>query len=341
MIFKHKKILYEWSISTIVCFLLYDLIWIFADFIDFKENISPKLYIYLLVDLAFCATFSLSSALLCHKILEWQSLTERKEDYKKMILIGGLLLLCNLLIAACLEVCIYFINLNYFEDGLWGNSFLFGLIANIITLFHLLIHYSKSIIQNKETNIKLQKKYLKLQLDPHFVFNSLASLVGMISLNPPQAEKYAIKLSHIYRHILSHIENDYITINEANTFAQEYVDMLNIRYDNLIVLHTNKFETNSNEYILSLSLQLLIENAIKHNHPLPNSPLHIYITKKDTLLTVRNNRIFATQHAEQFDKSYHLGLENLTKRYQFETKLKPSVTCTEKYFEVNLPIIKR
>lgn len=341
MILSFKKFLYEWGVSTIVCFLLYDLVWLLADFIDFKEFISPQYYINLLIDFVLCASFSLISILLSHKILKRTSSTICEVNYKNLIISGVLLLLANLLIAACLEVVFYVVDLNFFEDGLWGNCFLFGLIASQITLFHLLIHYSKNIIKNKEANITLQKRYLKLQLDPHFVFNSLASLVGMISLDPPKAEKYAIKLSHIYRHILNHIDNDYITLADAKSFAEEYVDMLNLRYDNHIVLHTNLLNNNEKEYILSLSLQLLIENAVKHNPPSLNVPLHICILKQENVIIVRNNRIDTTTPNDSIYQSYHLGLENLTKRYLFETKLKPSIICTEKLFEVKLPIIRK
>lgn len=340
MILRIKNILYEWSILTIVCFLLYDLVWLLADFIDFKEIISPQYYINLLIDFAFCASFSFISIALSHSILKWPTLTRHSENYKKIVFSGAILLFTNLFVAACLEFIFNIVDVNFFEDGLWGNCFLFGLIASQITLFYLLIHYCKDIIRNNETNIALQKKYLKYQLDPHFVFNSLASLVGMISLDPPQAEKYAIKLSHIYRHILNHIDNDYITLADAKSFAEEYVEMLNLRYDNQVVLHTNQLNS-ENEYILSLSLQLLIENAVKHNHPQPNIPLHIYIIKQKDVIIISNNRIGSTMHDDIYYKSNHLGLDNLTRRYSFETKLRPSVTCSEKYFEVKLPIIRR
>ena len=113
------------------------------------------------------------------------------------------------------------------------------------------------------TNLTLQKKYLKLQLDPHFVFNSLSSLTGMIEETPKQAEDYVVKLSHTYRYILRHIDCDYTSLSEAADFIKTYVSMLNMRYDGNIELDIADLHTHEDECVLSLSLQLLIENAVK------------------------------------------------------------------------------
>ena len=107
------------------------------------------------------------------------------------------------------------------------------------------------------TNLTLQKKYLKLQLDPHFVFNSLSSLTGMIEETPKQAEDYVVKLSHTYRYILRHIDCDYTSLSEAADFIKTYVSMLNMRYDGNIELDIRMKMSVSCRLVCSCSLRML------------------------------------------------------------------------------------
>ena len=132
----------------------------------------------------------------------------------------------------------------------------------------------------------LQKKYLKLQLDPHFVFNSLSSLAGMIEDEPQRAEEYVVRLSKVYRYTLRNIDRDYITVREAMDFASIYVSLLNLRYDDNIILETDKDKVNGDDRILALSLQLLIENAVKHNSPQDDKKLHIRISMHLSLIHI-------------------------------------------------------
>ena len=106
------------------------------------------------------------------------------------------------------------IESEFIEVDVWGTFFLLGIIASLLTLIHMLLHFFK----NKE-NFCLQKKYLKLQLDPHFVFNSLSSLAGMIEDEPQRAEEYVVRLSQVYRYMLFNIDQDYVTISEAMDFT--------------------------------------------------------------------------------------------------------------------------
>ena len=192
---------------------------------------------------------------------------------------------------------------------------------------------------NKE-NICLQKKYLKLQLDPHFVFNSLSSLAGMIEYEPQRAEEYVIKLSRVYRYTLRNIEQDYITINEAVDFAKTYVSLLNLRYNDNVIFETDDFKANGNDKILAQSLQLLLENAVKHNAPQGDKKLCIQINVRDNMLVVKNNRIYTRGHNDQVVESYGIGLNNLKRRYELECGKRIICNVTQDFFEIRLPIIK-
>ena len=121
-----------------------------------------------------------------------------------------------------------------------------------------------------------------------------------------------------------------------------YVDLLNVRFDNNIIIKINyeKKEENNKEHILSLSLQLLIENAVKHNSPDTRHKLIIQIYKTDDNLIVSNNRINPKEITETNAESFKIGLINLQRRYMLENNKSISVHISSKTFQVALPIIK-
>lgn len=336
-----KKILCEWAVTTLMCFFLYDLIWIFSDFKDFKANLDGEDIHWLLVDFAYCVLFSLTSVLVNHGVLAWYR--KRRHEYNRanFLLCGAIVLAGNLLVAGLCELIVASIDADFIQEDIWGCSYLFGLIASMTAFMHMTRHYAAMVIRQHEENIRLQKKYLKLQLDPHFVFNSLGSLAGMVAEDPERAEQYVVRLSHIYRHILQHLDNNYITIREAIDFAQDYVSLLNMRYDDNIVLQTDGASGQKNEYILALSVQLLIENAVKHNYPHAENLLYIRISREGGMLQISNNRIYVGDRNDQSLASYGIGIENLRQRYRLECGEEPSFLVTRDSFIVELPIIRK
>ena len=90
---------------------------------------------------------------------------------------------------------------------------------------------------------------------------------------------------------MRHIEQDYITVKEAMAFTEGYIDLLNLRYDDRIKLEINTIQGQNDDFILALSLQLLIENAVKHNIPKEDTPLYIQISGCNSMLSIKNNRI--------------------------------------------------
>lgn len=93
--------------------------------------------------------------------------------------------------------------------------------------------------------------------------------------------------------------------------------------------------------ILALSIQLLIENAVKHNSPQENRPLHIQISVQENMLTIKNNRIYFHERNDQIAESYGIGLKNLRQRYELECGKKIGYSVTRDSFEIRLPIIKK
>ncbi len=337
---KLKNALLEWITFTLIFFFLYDVIWAVIDFDTFKRFLTETYIKGTLLDLLYCGLFSFVSLLITSGLLKTRLFREAENDRKKFLAGGVIILTANALLAG---ICEFLINVafpRYALKDVWGSFYIFAIIGSLLTLIYLLRHYADVVIQRNRENFDLQKKYLKLQLNPHFVFNSLSSLAGMIGTDQEMAEEYVVKLSHIYRKMLNHIEKDYITISEALEFSRIYVDMLNMRYENNIELEIEDCNGAGNECILSMSLQLLIENAVKHNAPVGDEKLCIRISRTKDYLSIWNNRLYARGRNDQKIESYGIGLSNLERRYVMECGEKPKISETESSFEVELPILR-
>ena len=325
---RSKNSFLEWLVYSLIFFFLYDIIWILVDLPDFLQSVSG-LYPELLVDFALCGLFSLSSLYLNRWLFKQQRFWREWQGHRVFVQNGLVLLGFNLLIAGGCELLLSLVAPKLMMQDIWGTSFLFGLIASLVALIHLSMHFSDMIVLKGKENLALQKRYLMLQLDPHFVFNSLSSLAGMIGEDPKMAEDYVVKLSHIYRYILQHIDKKYITLADGTDFIKSYIGLFDMRYDNAI------------ECILSLSLQLIIENAVKHNCPQSGTELHVSLGRQGDMLVIKNNRIYTNQTNDQSIESYGIGISNLKQRYRLEGEAEPEFVASQDAFEVRLPIIKR
>lgn len=334
---RHKAALAEWAVFTLIFFFLYDVIWAISDFDDFKRYLDEHC-IWLLADLGYCSIFSLVSLSVNKMLLRQRFFKLAETERKRFLYSVAIIVAINIPIAGFFELLLDVIVPGFIED-VWGTFFLFGIIASLLALIHMLLHYSDVVIRRNKENITLQKKYLKLQLDPHFVFNSLSSLAGMIEEDPVRAEEYVVRLSQVYRYTLRNIDQDLITINEAMDFARTYISLLNLRYNDNIILETDEGYVNGNDKILAMSLQLIIENAVKHNQPQQDKPLCIKISVSDNMLIVRNNRIYAYGNNDQTCESYGIGLKNLRQRYELECGRGIDYNVTRDSFEIRLPII--
>lgn len=333
---KHKGIIIEWGILTIISFLFYDIIWIPTSedfsFLQIKDVAN-----YLLADFTYCACLSFCIIWIDFHIAQLNYFSQ--VCYKRLILLSLTILFSNVLISVILEnIYELLVSAPYdsFEEGL----LIVCLISTISSLAHCAQYYSRMISIQSEEIITTQKKMLKMQLDPHFIFNSLNILIGIVHTNPDDAEKFIIRLSRIYRYIIKSIEQDMASISESISFIADYIALLNIRFPNKIDFQVDtSLDRNNNECIPVMSLQLLIENAVKHNIPDGNSKLSIKIFRKGNNLIVHNS----INKAEGFytKDSFGLGLKNIYERYRILGGRSPQTRKTEDLFEVELPIIQK
>ena len=253
---------------------------------------------------------------------------------------SAIFLLANTFLAFLVENLIDVLFVDISDREVWGNAYLMGLISSIQALIVVVEYYYKESEQKYEENRQLEMKLLKMQMNPHFVFNSLSVLAGLIDIDAKRAEDYVIRLSRIYRHILGHLENDVVSLDEAFQWLDDYMNLLKLRYAN-IELQVKPMERRKDEYILSQSLQVLIENAVKHNAINQHEKLTIVVERKENMLVVSNNIIHPTYKSEHIIPSYKLGLDNLAKRYLMKFGKEISVKHSSESFTVYLPIVNQ
>jgi len=192
-------------------------------------------------------------------------------------------------------------------------------IYNAIHLFNLL---KKSIAEKEQlekANVQSQLEILKNQIKPHFLFNSLNTLATLIPEDTEQSVKYVESLAKVYRDCI-----------------EAYLFMLQIRFGDNLKVSINEDGLENKHHIVPLSLQLLIENAMKHNIISNKKPLFIDIERgKNSNLIISNN----LQKKEQMMPSTGIGLDNINKRYQMISQKQIDVIVTDNKFSVSIPLI--
>lgn len=189
--------------------------------------------------------------------------------------------------------------------------------------------------QLKSQQLESQNRLLIDQLNPHFLFNSLNALIYLVYKDADKSATFIQQLSHIYRYVLDVQQEQVVSLDRELAFANSYLQLQKIRFgDSLAYCLPAKVEYGY--FLPPLSLQLLLENAIKHNVVSEQRPLHIMIKKEGKKLTVSNN----LQLKSQTEPScYGVGLKNIISRYSYLCEEVPTVQRSEDEFKVELPLL--
>ncbi|MCS5489137.1 sensor histidine kinase [Algoriphagus limi] len=183
------------------------------------------------------------------------------------------------------------------------------------------------------TEAKLES--LNMQLNPHFFFNNLSAISVLIHQDVQLADTYLQKLSNIYRYLLNNKVNELVTLEEELSFLNDYLELLEIRFDKSLSFHLD-IQTDVKKMMLPPAvMQLLVENAVKHNYFTEEEPLEIKIEANSKHLKITNQK----QYKEAVEDSTGIGLQNISERYRF---LNQSIDIRdgEKFFQVTLPLIE-
>lgn len=240
---------------------------------------------------------------------------------------------------------------QFLKEEKAANYIVSVVITIIVTLGLYAFHFYKAFQEHKLKEQKIiagtasaKFESLKNQIDPHFLFNSLNVLSSLIEENPEMAQKFTTSLSKVYRYVLEQKDKELVSVEEEINFAKTYMNLLKMRFENSITFElpsidqVNLLTVNEDENkVVPLSLQLLLENCIKHNVVSEQKPLHIKIYINNNQLIVENN----FQKKETLSERKGVGIANIVNRYAILTKRNVMIEENEKHFKVFLPILTK
>ncbi len=233
-------------------------------------------------------------------------------------------------------------------NEIWGKEYFipYFLVPTILSLMLILVYFVSNYYKefydskSKKQELVIQKissqyEGLQQQLSPHFLFNSLNVLDSLIEENSKSAQEFTRELSQIYRYVLEQQPKDFTTIGEELEFVKNYVNLMSKRFEGAVEYTVSK-DIQVDNKVFPLSIQLLIENAFKHNGLSEINPLKIEISQEGEYLVVKNNLIPKKNTKSTSQK----GLANIEARYQ-KLGLNTIIEKTENKFTVKLPIINK
>lgn len=214
-------------------------------------------------------------------------------------------------------------------------------VYEIIFTFHELRKIDKEKEELKKANLQSQLDSLKTQVNPHFLFNSINTVLSLIHTAPDKAEQFLIELSTVYRYLLNTNENGLATLQQELQFAHSYFHLLKTRFGDAIELKVEVAEKYMQLQLPSLTLQLLLENAVKHNVVSANRPLTILLRTEGkgnpVFLRVQNN----LQRKTGLVLSGRMGLNNILSKFKLLDEDDVLVTDKDGHFTVMLPLLKK
>lgn len=312
-----------------------------------SEVFSPRLYVYFL----YCMLYSVTLYFVNAALFVFLDKVFKDNIYApKRILIGFVSsFFLTLFVIFLLRIFIkVIIERNSFSEFLSNETPQAYIESSIITFIVLLgvhaLHFYKAYNENKVKEQKIiagtanaKFESLKNQIDPHFLFNSLNVLSSLIEENPDNAQRFTTSLSKIYRYVLEQKDKELISVEEELAFAKTYMNLLKMRFENSLFYELPSFNINPEAKVVPLSLQLLLENTVKHNVVSEQRPLHIRITIEGDYLAVQNDY----QKKEVLQERQGVGLQNIINRYGIITNRKVLIAQNEKTFTVKIPILTK
>jgi len=242
-------------------------------------------------------------------------------------------------VIAQIACCEHHKNGNFLLNSAQG--YVIGL---LIIAYEIIIIYVRNAIKNAGEKEQIKKELaaaklesLKNQVNPHFLFNSFSVLTSLVEDDSKSAVKFISKLSDMYRYILENDEKTVVTLEEELEFINSYIYLLSMRHSSAIIVD-KQLDLPASEILLPpMSLQMLIENAVKHNAFSLDEPLQILVKNDgDRSIIVENQK----RQKEHLTSSTQIGLKNLSKRLMLSAGKALEVLDNDQTFQVRLPLSK-
>ncbi|MDT0606594.1 sensor histidine kinase [Croceitalea rosinachiae] len=294
-------------------------------------------------------------------MLTWEIndyLLKRHKKYCRLNLKRSLKIVCiNMSIMIPMCALVYYLALFPFKDA-WGITcpntpiqqftidFSRAILIGMAVIFSNMFHYAMNHHDELEKRLEdLQKDMLasqyaslKNQISPHFLFNSLNTLTSLMYEDRDLASDFVTRLASSYRYILDNREHDLVNLQKELGFMDAFIFMMDVRHKQAVVIDLN-IKVDPEQYLIpTLSLQMLVENALKHNIYSKEKPLKIAIsTIGEDALAIKNN----FQKRELKQNTTQLGIKNIKKRYAFYTNKQVLVREETDFFEVIIPLLDK
>lgn len=225
-------------------------------------------------------------------------------------------------------------KLNIIYAGLL--SLFFHLLNSIYFFFQENKRQWAEVAALRKSSDQAQIQLIKNQINPHFLFNNLNVLSGMVVRDNPDANHFIEEFSKVYRYVLANQEKELVELGHELEFVQPYLYLLRKRFDAGLQVELSISADSRKQLVIPIALQMLIENAIKHNVVSQSRPLRIEIyANGNQSLVVRNN----LQPRQRPEPSGRVGLQNIRQRYELISGRAVIVRKTDTLFEVELPLL--
>lgn len=305
----------------------------------------------LLIDFGYTVLYTFSIFIANSFMFQYLDRVFQKDRFsKKRLFIGFfssfvLSVLVIFLLRFFVDVFINKISVQEFMENERASNYVFSLVITFFVAISIYAFYFYKAYQ--ESKVKEQKiiagtanakfESLKNQIDPHFLFNSLNVLSSLIEENPENAQRFTTSLSKVYRYVLEQKDKELVSLEEELAFAKIYMNLLKMRFENSLFYELPEAAINPEAKVVPLSLQLLLENTVKHNIASEQKPLHIRIFIDGDYLVIQND----FQKKETMNDRKGVGLQNIVDRYHIITNRKVLIEQNEKEFTVKIPILTK
>lgn len=338
-----KLILTLVSAILLILYLKYSLL---QEGLKLKDDLLQIIYAFLIL------IFSFNIISLFFKKI-YSSLLN-KNNTILVLLINFFLSLSTLtiiMLSSALFYCKIFHQIDYriFMDNYFEISIKVLVLLLFTMFFFTIIHYLLFVYQHYYvTQIEIERfkskhallcyETLNIQLSPHFLFNNLNTISALLYSKTTNINTYIKQFAEIYQYVIQNTNNHLVPLKNELAFLQCYINLLNIRYGNSLQIKIEIPDNCMQKFIPPVTLQILLENVIKHNEHTQANPLHIDIeSNKNNYLTFRNNIV----KKENKIKSTHTGISNLHKRYALLTNKKVIVDQNDVNFSVSIPLLDK
>ncbi len=231
--------------------------------------------------------------------------------------------------------------LQKFNNFIFTISLVMEIVLCILVaeIYMLMIKNQSILLRNhalQRSNVESTFEVLKNQVNPHFLFNSLNTINAMIGSTNERAKAFVNNMSHVYRHVLSSSRKDVVRVEEELEVAIAYIEMLRERHGDTLKIEIKREAKLSGQLLPPMSLQILLENAVKHNVVSLKHPLLVTIEISEEGITVANT----IQEKKVKPPSTGTGLYNLSQRYRYLCDKEITIIRTDSVFEVSLPLLR-